>query len=157
MIKSAVEGWLELPIRKFVDDSQVVLALLLHPTGQVMAQHGFTRAMDIMSACALAAAIHVSACELGVQLEGRPFTGLHHAGKDRQIFLAETETPRGPYIFLTVFDGQSSLGLVRLFFDEFRVNLANAAPPPAREPHAMLAENFEHELNRNLAALFGRA
>jgi len=157
MIKVSVEPWVEQPLRQFVADAEVSLALLLYPNGQVLAQHGFTRAMDIMSACALAAAIHVSACELGVQLEGRPFTGLHHAGKDRQIFLAETETPRGPYIFLTVFDGQSSLGLVRLFFDEFRVNLANAAPPPAREPHAMLAENFEHELNRNLAALFGRA
>lgn len=157
MIKASVEEWVEQPLRQFVEDAEVNLALLLYPNGQVLAQHGFTRAMDIMSACALAAAIHVSACELGVQLEGRPFTGLHHAGKDRQIFLAETETPRGPYIFLTVFDGQSSLGLVRLFFDEFRVNLANAAPPPAREPQAMLAENFEHELNRNLAALFGRA
>ena len=157
MIRASVEQWVEPPLRKFVEDAEVNLALLLHPSGQVLAQHGFTRAMDIMSACALAAAIHVSACELGVQLEGRPFSGLHHAGRDRQIFLAETETPRGPYIFLTVFDGQSSLGLVRLFFEEFRVNLANAAPPRAVEPQAMLAENFELELNRNLAALFGRA
>jgi hypothetical protein len=157
MIKSSVEPWVEAPLRKFVEDAEVNLALLLYPNGQVLAQHGFTRAMDIMSACALAAAIHVSACELGVQLEGRPFTGLHHAGKDRQIFLAETGTPRGPYIFLTVFDGQSSLGLVRLFFEEFRANLAIAAPPLATAPEPMLAENFEHELNRNLAALFGRA
>lgn len=157
MIKASVEQWVEQPLRQFVQDAEVNLALLLYPNGQVLAQHGFTRAMDVMSACALAAAIHVSACELGVQLEGRPFTGLHHAGSDRQIFLAETATPRGPYIFLTVFDGQSSLGLVRLFFDEFRVNLANAAPPPPTETQPMLAENFEHELNRNLAALFGRA
>ena len=157
MIKASVEPWVEQPLRQFVEDAEVNLALLLYPNGQVLAQHGFTRAMDIMSACALAAAIHVSACELGVQLEGRPFSGLHHAGKDRQIFLAETETPRGPYIFLTVFDGQSSLGLVQLFFEEFRVNLANAAPPLPAAPQPMLAENFEYELNRNLAVLFGRA
>lgn len=157
MIKTSVEPWVEEPLRRFVDDAQVVLALLLHPNGQVMAQHGFTRAMDIMSACALAAAIHVSATELGIQLEGRPFSGLHHAGKDRQIFLAETRTVRGPYIFLTVFDGESSLGLVRLYFDEFRVNLANAAPPPVAASAPTLGEHFELELNRNLAALFGRA
>ena len=157
MIKASVEPWVEEPLRQFVEDAEVNLALLLYPNGQVLAQHGFTRAMDIMSACALAAAIHVSACELGVQLEGRPFTGLHHAGKDRQIFLAATDTPRGPYIFLTVFDGQSSLGLVRLFYDEFRVNLAHAAPPPPSDTPVMLAENFEYELNRNLAVLFGRA
>lgn len=157
MIKASVEPWVEEPLRQFVEDAEVNLALLLYPSGQVLAQYGFTRAMDIMSACALAAAIHVSACALGVQLEGRPFTGLHHAGKDRQIFLSETETPRGPYIFLTVFDGQSSLGLVRLFYEEFRVNLANAAPPRPSDTPVMLAEHFEHELNRNLAALFGRA
>lgn len=157
MIKASVEQWVEQPLRQFVEDAEVNLALLLYPNGQVLAQHGFTRAMDVMSACALAAAIHVSACELGIQLEGRPFSGLHHAGRDRQVFLAETATPRGPYIFLTVFDGQSSLGLVRLFFDEFRVNLANAAPPPVSGTTPMLAENFEHELNRNLAVLFGRA
>ena len=110
-----------------------------------------------MSACALAAAIHVSAAELGRQLEGKPFSELHHAGKLRQVFLAEARTPGGPYIFLTVFDEASSLGLVRVYFEEFSVNLANAAPPPVDLPAPMLNENFERELNRNLAVLFGRA
>jgi hypothetical protein len=157
VIKSSVEPWIDEPLRQFVQDAGAVLALLLHPSGQVMAQYGFTRAMDIMSACALAAAIQVSAAELGRQLEGRPFSGLHHGGKARQIFLAEAQTPRGPYIFLTVFDQESSLGLVQVYFDEFRASLAKAAPPPAAAPEAMLNENFERELNRNLAVLFGRA
>lgn len=157
MIKASVEQWIEEPLRKFVEDAGVALALLLHPSGQVLAQYGFNRAMDIMSACALAAAINASASELGRQLEGKPFAGLHHAGKARQIFLAEAKTTRGAYIFLTVFDERSSLGLVQLYFEEFRVNLANAAPPPVAVPEAMLNENFERELNRNLAALFGRS
>src|SRR5207248_1442051 len=157
VIKASVEPWIDEPLRRFVQDAEAVLALLLHPSGQVMAQYGFTRAVDIMSACALAAAIQVSAAELGRQLEGKPFSGLHHAGKDRQIFLAEARTPHGPYIFLTVFDESSSLGLVRMYFDEFRENLANAAPPPAATLEPMLNEHFERELNRNLAALFGRA
>ena len=125
--------------------------------GQVQAQHGFTRAVDIMSACALAAAIHVSAGELGRQLDGKPFDGLHHAGKSRQVYMAETQTQRGPYIFLTVFDQESSLGLVRMYFDEFRTNLASAAPPVLTAPGPTLNENYEKELNRNLAQLFGRA
>ena len=157
MIKATVEPWIEEPLRHFVEDAGVSLALLLYPNGQVLAQHGFSRAMDIMSACALAAAIHVSATELGRQLEGKPFSGLHHAGKVRQIFLAEAQTRRGAYIFLTVFDEDSSLGLVRLYFDEFCVNLARSAPAPVDSPEPMLNENFERELNRNLAALFGRA
>lgn len=157
MIKATVEPWIEDPLRRFVQDAGVVLALLLHPSGQVLAQYGFTRAMDIMSACALAAAINASADELGRQLDGKPFAGLHHAGKSRQVFLAEARTNRGPYIFLTVFDGESSLGLVRVYFDEFRANLASAAPPPVAAPEKMLNENFEMELNKNLAMLFGRA
>ena len=157
MIKASVEPWIEAPLKRFVDDAGVVLALLLHPTGQVQAQHGFTRAVDIMSACALAAAIHVSSAELGRQLDGKPFGGLHHAGKARQVFLAETQTQRGPYILLTVFDHESSLGLVQLYFDEFRANLAGAAPAPVAAPKVTLNEDFEKELNSNLNFLFGRA
>ena len=140
MIKASVEPWIEAPLKRFVDDAGVVLALLLHPSGQVQAQHGFTRAVDIMSACALAAAIHVSSGELGRQLDGKPFAGLHHAGKNRQVYMAETQTQRGSYILLTVFDHESSLGLVRLYFDEFRANLARAAPVVSVNPVLILLE-----------------
>ena len=156
MIKTSVEPWIEAPLRAFVTDAGVLLALLLHPSGQVLAQHGFVRAVDVMSACALAAAIHASSAELGRQLEGKPFSGLH-AGNARQLYLAEAETARGPYIFLTVFDQASSLGLVRMYFEEFRATLAAAAPPPVAPQEPVLNANFEGELNRNLAELFGRA
>ena len=46
----------------------------------------------------------------------------------RQMYLAEAETPRGPYIFLTVFDQATSLGLVRMYFEDLRSSLASAAP-----------------------------
>ncbi|HEX7938637.1 MAG TPA: hypothetical protein VF483_06560 [Gemmatimonadaceae bacterium] len=155
MIKASVEPWVEEPLSRFVKDAGVQLSLLLLPSGQVMAQYGFTRALDVMSACALAAAIFASSSEMGRLLNGKAFSVLHAGGKP-QYFLAEARTARGPYIFLTVFDQESSLGLVRLFFDEFKVRLAAAAPPPvAQEP--VLASNFEGELNRNLAVLFGRA
>ncbi|HUF27116.1 MAG TPA: hypothetical protein VMM18_09075 [Gemmatimonadaceae bacterium] len=156
MSVSVVEAWVEVPLRRFVDEARVMLALLLHPSGQVVAQHGFTREVDVMSACALAAAINASSGELGRQLEGKPFAGLHHGGQERQLFLADVSTARGSYVFLTVFDRGSSLGLVQLYFDEFRAALAQAAPS-APEKGPTLAENFEGELNRNLAALFGRA
>jgi hypothetical protein len=154
---SVVESWIEGPLRQFVADAEVELALLLHPSGQVLAQHGFARAVDVMSACALAAGIHASAAELGRQLDGRPFRGLHHAGRGKQIFLAEAHSPRGPYIFLTVFGSQSSLGLVRLYFDSLVAALAAAAPPPVPPAGPALDEHFERDLNRNLAVLFGRA
>ncbi|HET7631730.1 MAG TPA: hypothetical protein VFK16_05355 [Gemmatimonadaceae bacterium] len=157
MTTHAVEAWIEAPLARFVEDARVTLALLLLPSGQVLAQHGFTRSLDVASACALAAAIQASGGELGRMLDGRAFTGLHHAGQDRQLFLAEARTRRGTYIFLTVFDQESSLGLVRLYFDEFVANLAAAAPEGDVAVDGVLAEHFERDLNRNLAALFGRA
>jgi len=153
---TAVEPWVEAPLRKFVEEARTVLALLLHPSGQVIAQFGFARAAAVMSACAPAAAIHASSGELGRQLDGRPFRGLHHAGRDRQLYIAEAATPRGAFIFLTVFDQESSLGLVRMYFDEFSRSLAANAPSAPRREEPVLEEKFEHELNKNLAALFGR-
>lgn len=153
---AVVEGWVEEPLKRFVDDARVLLALMLHPSGQVLAQHGFTRAVDVMSACALAAGIHASAGELGRMLDGKPFGALHHAGRERQIFLAAAQTPRGPYVLLTVFDRESSLGIVQLYFEELRGRLSAAAPDLVERP-PVLDVNFEGDLNRNLAALFGRA
>ncbi|MFL5582876.1 MAG: hypothetical protein ACJ8AO_21120 [Gemmatimonadaceae bacterium] len=156
MTFAVVEPWVEEPLQRFVDDARVLLALVLHPSGQVMGQHGFNRAVDVMSACALAAAIHASASALGEQLDGKPFAALHHAGANRQVFIAEARTQRGRFVFLTVFDRESSLGLVSLYFDEFRQALAKAAPAPSAEDRPVLAEHFERDLNLNLAVLFGR-
>ncbi len=153
---SAAEPWVEYPMQHFVDDARVLFALLLHPSGQVLGQFGFVRAVDVMAACALAAAIHASAGQLGLELDGQPFRELYHAGRDRQIFIGEVRATRETFVFLTVFDGESSLGLVRLYFERFCERLATAQPPLA-ERVPMVAENLERDLHRNLAILFGRA
>jgi hypothetical protein len=155
-MRIAVERWMEEPLRRFIDDSRVRIVLLLEPSGRVLAQHGFTRSIEVMSACALAAAIHASAAEIGRQLDGAPFTALHHPGARRQIFLGELSTSRGAYILLTVFDDSSSIGLVRLYFTELGARLAAAAPAPAATAPAPGLVDFESDLNRNLAKLFGR-
>ena len=71
MQMAVVEPWIEGPLKHFVSETGAELALLLHPSGQVLAQHGFARAVDVMSACALAAGIHASSGELGKLLEQR--------------------------------------------------------------------------------------
>ena len=152
---AAVESWIEAPLRRYVDDARARLAVLLHPSGQVMAQAGFTRDVDVMAACALAAAAHATSSELGRRLDGRAFRGLHYAGATHQLFLSALDLPRGTYVCLTVFDETSSLGLVRLYFEELRRDLIAAAPATvATRPAPALAADFETELNRNLAALF---
>jgi hypothetical protein len=154
---SVVAGWVETPLKQFVDDARVEIAVLMHPSGQVLGQYGFARSVDVMTACALASAIHASSAELGRQLEGKPFTALHYVGRDRQIFLGAIPAQGQTLVLLAVFDRESSLGLVQLFLEEFKTRVVAAAPPvPTDQPPAM-AEHFERDLNRNLAQLFGRA
>jgi Roadblock/LC7 domain len=153
---SVAETWVEAPLKRFVDDARVTFALLIYPSGQVLGQSGFARAVDVMSAAALAAGIHATVRELGRSFGPKGFRDVFHAGVKRRLYLAELTSPRGPCVLLTVFDDQSSLGLVQLYFEELRTALAQTkVPVPDAAP--MLDENFELELNRNLAMLFGRA
>ena len=155
MTVQIAEAWVEAPLRTFLDDSRVRIAVLLHPSGQVLAQSGFVGAQDVMTACALAAASNASASELGRQLEGKPFAGLHYSGKTNQLFLGVVPGVRGGLLLLAVFDETTSLGLVQIFFEEFRERIVANAPVDAPAGKA-LAVDFEGDLNRNLAALFGR-
>jgi predicted regulator of Ras-like GTPase activity (Roadblock/LC7/MglB family) len=148
--------WVEVPLKRFVEEARVQVAVLLHPSGQVLGQFGFARSMDVMTACALSAAINASSAELGRLLEGKPFSGVHYAGKSRQIYLATVPIAGGALVLLTVFDDESSLGLVQLYFREFCAQVAAAAPPASADAPA-LGGDFERELNRNLAVMFGRA
>src|SRR5215213_6432014 len=129
-MRIAVEQWMEEPLLRFIDASRVRLVLLLESSGRVLAQHGFTRSLDVMSACARAAAIHASAAEIGRQLDGNAFTTLHHPGNSHQIFLGELPTARGAHILLTVFDDTTSIGLVRLYFKELNARMSAATPAP---------------------------
>lgn len=153
---AAVESWVEAPLQRFVDDARVQLALLLHPSGQVVAQAGFTRRMDVMTACALASASHATASELGRYVDGKPFRELHYAGPDKQLFVGNLDTRSGALICLTVFDEESSLGLVRMYFADLARELATAAPAISEARTPALAVDFEADLNKNLAMLFGR-
>jgi predicted regulator of Ras-like GTPase activity (Roadblock/LC7/MglB family) len=147
--------WVEAPLKAFVDDARAEIAVLMHPTGQVLGQFGFTRSVDVQTACALGAAIYASAGELGRQMQGRPFGVMHYAGKDKQVFLAPVAITGGTLLLLSVFGEESSLGLVQLYFQDFQRAVAQAAPP-WKGAESALASDFEAELNRNLAAMFGR-
>jgi hypothetical protein len=150
----AAEAWVTAPLSQFIDDARVRRVVLMQPSGQVLGQSGFSRSTDVMTACALAAAINASAGELGRLLEGKPFAGLHVAGRDQHMFLGQAPVARGTLLLLCVFDSATSIGLVQMFFEEFRARIA--AHAPAEQDAPKLAANFESELNRNLAALFGR-
>jgi hypothetical protein len=149
-------SWVESPLKAFVDEGRVRLAILLHSSGQVLGQFGFARSVDVMTACALAAATAASSAELGRLIDGRPFSSMHYAGLTQQIFLAPVPIDGGKLVLLAVFDDNSSLGLLQLFFQEFCATVKAIAPPMTSDQPA-LDTDFERELNRNLAVMFGRA
>jgi len=151
----SVAPWLEAPLGEFVRQARVGLAVALEPSGRVLAQHGFTRSLDVMAVCSLVAAIHASASELGRQANGQPFGPLHHAGEKRQVFLAPAVAGSGTVILLAVFDGRTSLGVVRHFFGTFSQALSRVTD--GELVTGPLTGDFERDLGRNLAALFGRA
>lgn len=156
MTTRAVEAWTLAPLVKFVKEAGARLVLVMTSAGQVLAQHGFSRALDVMSAAALGAAIMASTEEIARQLRQAPFAALNHQGERHGIFLAGVATGRGRLVALVVYDlDVSSLGLVQLFFEQLATEL-DAASPKESAPKQVLAADFERELSDSLKTLFGR-
>lgn len=151
----ALEPWVEAPLQSFLAESSARLTLLMTTSGQVVAQHGFGRSLDVMTAAALGAGIVASTEELARLMGASRFEALVHHGARQSCMLSAFITPRGRWIGLVVFGQETSVGIVQLFFDEMVRQLADAAPRE-QAPAPKLAENFEHELNASLRALFGR-
>ena len=149
----SIDPWIEEPLETLVTETGARLALLMTPAGQVLAQYGFTRAVDVMAAAALGAAIVASTGEVAKLLDEPAFSVLNHQGERHGILLAGFDTPQGRMVCLVVYGVESSPGLVQLFFEEFSRNVREACPEP-EAPRQVLAADFERELNDSLSALF---
>ena len=137
------------PIDDFVRESRVRITLLISSTGQVLAQHGFTRSYEIMNVAALAAAAHVSSRLLAQITDARRWTHLHHAGTERHFFLAPLKTPVAELILVAIFDRETSLGIVQLFFERLGAKVSSL--PEFQEELAQTTEQaFERDLEAGL-------
>jgi len=152
-VRRSIEPWVAEPLDRFVAESGARVVLLMTSAGQVVAQHGFTRALDVMSAAALGAGIIASTSELGQVVGGERFGALVHQGTELGVYLAPLPMPEGQWIGLVVFGRDTSIGLVQLFFSQLATTLA--AQAPVRDTGPVLAEDFEADLNASLRALFG--
>jgi predicted regulator of Ras-like GTPase activity (Roadblock/LC7/MglB family) len=134
-------------IADFVRESRVRITLLISSNGQVLAQHGFTRSYQVMNVASLAAAAHASARALAELTDAKRWTHLHHAGKERQLFMAPIRTPVGELILVSIFDSESSLGLLQLFFERLTAEVGRL---PAF--HQRLAESSPQHYEGDLEA-----
>src|SRR2546428_12279637 len=103
MTVGAVEAWTVEPVTAYVHEAGARLVLLMTPAGQVLAQFGFTRAVDVMAAAALGAAVMATTTELARQLGQPPFVALNHHGQRHGIFLSGVTNGRGALVRLAVY------------------------------------------------------
>jgi predicted regulator of Ras-like GTPase activity (Roadblock/LC7/MglB family) len=137
------------PMTVFVREARVRTAILLNRSGQVLAQHGFSRRYDMVSVASLAAATHASAHALAELTGAGRWLHLHHAGEQTQLFLAPFGVNDEELVLVAIFDHDSTLGLVQLFFDRLVEALAEIDELRNRLPATDAAE-FERELEAGL-------
>jgi predicted regulator of Ras-like GTPase activity (Roadblock/LC7/MglB family) len=142
-------GALRDPVQRFVRDSRVRIVLLVNGAGQVLAQHGFASSFEVMNVASLAAATHASSRVLAEISGAERWEHLYHGGREHQLFLAPLRTPGEELILVAIFDHDSSLGIVRLFYDELEARVA--ALGELRAPTASSDQSsFEHDLAAGL-------
>lgn len=140
------------PMKTFVRDSRVRTAVLVNRSGQVLAHHGFGGAYDIASVATLAAAAHSSAHALAELTGAGRWMHLHHAGKENQLFLAPFVSGSEELVLVAIFDQDSTLGLVQLFFDRL-AEAVHATPALGRVFAPGDVAAFESDLEAGLDRL----
>jgi hypothetical protein len=147
-------GALTAPVEHFAREAGLRLVLLINESGQVLAQRGFARALDVMGVAALGAGIHASSQALAVMLGEGGFRHLHQGGAATQVFIGPFRTPAEDLIAIAVFGEDSSLGLVQLFFTTFVQEVAGLPGWSETRPTAD-AGSFERDLEAGLETIFG--
>ncbi|MFO7893574.1 MAG: roadblock/LC7 domain-containing protein [Longimicrobiales bacterium] len=143
---------LEEPMTDFVRESRVRTALLVNHSGQVLARHGFSRGFDVGDVATLAAAAHSSAHALAELTDSGRWMHLHHAGQEKQIFLAPFKVGDQELILVAIFDDDSTLGLVQLFFDRLVESIREVPELKNRLPEGDV-EGFEADLEAGVERL----
>jgi hypothetical protein len=147
-------GALEAPVERFAREASLRLVLLINESGQVLAQRGFARALDVMGVAALGAGINASSRALAELMGMAGFGHLHQGGARAQVFIGPFRTPAENLIVIAVFGEDSSIGLVQVFFAEFTGQVARLPGWSEVRPTTDAAA-FEQDLEAGLENLFG--
>ncbi|MFP4624861.1 MAG: roadblock/LC7 domain-containing protein [Gemmatimonadota bacterium] len=148
-----VKSALAEPMKEFVRNARVRTAVLVNRSGQVLAHHGFERAYDMGDVATLAAAAHSSAHALAELTGAGRWVHMHHAGRDNQLFLSPMSAGGDSLVLVAIFDSDSTLGLVQLFFDRLAEAIREIPELGGRLPPGDV-ESFEAELEAGLDRIF---
>src|SRR3989304_2797281 len=98
-------------LNKMVSSSLAQSVLLIDRSGQLIAHHGNTSAIDMSSLSALTAANFGATAEIAKILGEEEFTLLFHKGKNENVYFSAIGED---VILVTLFDDKTSLGVIRL-------------------------------------------
>jgi len=102
-------------LNEMVSSSLAHSALLIDRSGQLIAHHGDTPEVDILSLSALTAANFEATVEIARILGEEEFTLLFHKGKNENVYFSAI----GEHVILvTLFDDHTSLGLIRFHINK---------------------------------------
>jgi predicted regulator of Ras-like GTPase activity (Roadblock/LC7/MglB family) len=94
-----------------VSSSLAHSVLLIDRSGQLIAHHGNTPGIDILSLSALTAANFGATAEIARILGEEEFTLLFHKGRSENVYFSAV----GEHVIMvTLFDDRTSLGMIRL-------------------------------------------
>jgi predicted regulator of Ras-like GTPase activity (Roadblock/LC7/MglB family) len=98
-------------LNKMLSSSMAHSCLLIDRSGQLIAHHGNTPEVDILSLSALTAANFGATAEIARMLGEEEFTLLFHKGRSENVYFSAI----GEHVIMvTLFDDRTSLGLIRL-------------------------------------------
>jgi predicted regulator of Ras-like GTPase activity (Roadblock/LC7/MglB family) len=139
----------------FLAETRARCALLVDRTGRLLTMAGETSELDGTTFASLAAADFGASDQLASLLGEREFASLYHHGESSSMYLTDLG---GHAILAAIFDGRSTLGLVRLKLKPLVPaliavfeDLANRAPDP-RLPE--LDESWGTEAENEIDRLF---
>lgn len=95
----------------FLQETNARCAVLMDRAGRLLTAAGDTAGLDGIAFASLAAADYAASDQLAVLLGEDEFSSLYHQGEARSMYLADVG---GQAILAALFDGRTTLGLVRL-------------------------------------------
>jgi len=108
-------------LNKMISSSRAHSVLLIDRSGQLIAHHGNAPGIDILSLSALTAANFGATAEIARILGEEEFTLLFHKGKTENVYFSAI----GEHVIMvTLFDDNTSLGLIRLQINKIVDELA---------------------------------
>ncbi|MGQ0562056.1 MAG: roadblock/LC7 domain-containing protein [Gemmatimonadota bacterium] len=123
-------------LNAFVTDSQAYCAAVVDRSGRLINLTGDAGAMDNLTFASLVAGDFAASDQLARLLGEEEFSSLYHAGEGRSMFLADVA---GWGILVALFDGKTTLGMIRLRSKTLVPKLAEVFETIAARPQVSAA------------------